>query len=78
MLKKISEEPWSYTLYQDGEKFIISVLCGTSAMYETTIELTKEEIEALKENGAAAIAAKVREQKSKYAKRNITNFQHPK
>lgn len=39
---KIAEEPWNYILYQYEEKLIMSVLCGTNAMYEITIQLTEE------------------------------------
>jgi hypothetical protein len=42
-MKEILQEPWLYSLYEDGESLILSVVCGTVAVYDLTIELTTEE-----------------------------------
>ena len=36
-LTKLAEKPWTYTLYQRGADYILSVVCGGVAMYELNI-----------------------------------------
>ena len=77
MLKKIKEEAWSFTLYEDGNQKFLSVLCGTSAMYETVIELNKEEIVEISMGNIKELSANIRENKSLYESRKILDFKHP-
>ena len=79
MLKKIVEEAWSFTLYEDTDtgKQILSVLCGTSAMYETVIELNDDEQKKVLQGDVKSIAGKVREKNSLYQDRKIQGFKHP-
>lgn len=77
MLKKIKEEAWSFTLYEDGNQKFLSVLCGTSAMYETVIELNKEEVTEVLMGNVKELSAKIREKKTLYKNRKILDFKHP-
>jgi len=78
MLKKIDEEAWSFTLYESTNtgKQILSVLCGTSAMYETVIELNDAEQKQVLQGNVKSIVADVREKTSLYKDRKIQGFKH--
>jgi hypothetical protein len=42
--RKLLEEPWSYTLWEEPSgALLLSVTCGTSAVFEVTFRLTDEE-----------------------------------
>ncbi len=40
---KIYEKPWEYTLYEYGDKLLLSIVCGTVGIYEVNIVLNIEE-----------------------------------
>lgn len=41
---KLIEETWSYTLYQTSDQdYVLSVLCGGSALYEVQVQLSHTE-----------------------------------
>ncbi len=42
-MKEILQEHWLYCLYEDGERLILSVVCGTTEVYDIEVELTPEE-----------------------------------
>ena len=39
------------TLYENGEKLILSVVCGSVAIYLVNLELKKSEVNSYKKNG---------------------------
>jgi hypothetical protein len=43
-MEKILESPWDFIFYREGERHFLSVLCGTTAVFEITIELNAEEM----------------------------------
>lgn len=43
-MKIIEIENYLYTLYKLDDKYFFSVICGTVALYEVTLEFSKEEI----------------------------------
>ncbi len=78
-MKKIDASPWNYTLYENEEgKLILSVLCGTSAMYDTVIKLDNDEIELYSSGQILEVAKKIRDNPKAYSARKITGFIHPK
>ena len=41
----LEKENWCYRLLRDNEKYYLAVLCGSVALYEICVELTKNEID---------------------------------
>ena len=39
----LAQEPWTWTVYADGDRRILSVFTGGVAMWELSIDLTTEE-----------------------------------
>lgn len=65
---------WDHVLYRDGEKLLLSVLCGTVALYEVNIELNEAEREGYLQNGAEMITGlvqRIREDPEPYFPRRI-------
>lgn len=77
-MKLISQEAWSYLLYQDGERYFLSVLCGSVAMYGVTIELSADEIVKITEGSISSLAKEIRNNPQPYNDRRIIGFEHPK
>ena len=42
--------PWNYVLYKHEGSYFISVTCGTSANFDTNIQLSESEIAAFQAN----------------------------
>lgn len=42
-MKKNLEKNWEYTLYENDDVFILSVLCGSVALYTINVELNESE-----------------------------------
>lgn len=42
----LHEKTWSYKLYKNGSDYVLSVPCGSSALYEVDIPLGQEVAEA--------------------------------
>ena len=74
-LKLISQEAWSYCLYQCEERYFLSVLCGSVAMYGVTVELTSEEIAG---DSISSLARAIRSNPHAYNDRRINDFKYPK
>lgn len=74
-MKKLVEKTWSYILYQDdNNSLIFSVLCGSSAIYETNIkfnEQEKSEFEKKGQNFLDVLAEDIRQNEAKYNSRHI-------
>jgi len=72
-LKQIAEKKWVYTLYQSDDGYILSVLCGSSAMYQLNIPLSKNESD--KAIGDAdylnELVKDIQQHPKKYASRSI-------
>ncbi len=54
-MKVIAQEEWSWTLLEDGERLVLSVLCGGAAMYELDIALSPEERALWETQGAPGL-----------------------
>lgn len=77
MIETIDKEPWNYILYSKNGKFILSVLCGSSAIYETTIELNQQEEKAVNEGKVKELVRQIQNSPTRFASRKIQGFSHP-
>jgi hypothetical protein len=55
----LAEEPWTWTLYADGDRSVLSVMIGGHGMWELAVELTTDEIAAYEASGIAGLDALV-------------------
>lgn len=80
-MKKILEKPWTYILYLDNDKYILSVVCGSVAMFEINLVLDDVENAGYREQGEVYIsqlAAAVRDAPKAYMDRHTNvNFAAP-
>ena len=61
-------------LYQTDDNLIFSVLCGSSAIYETNIQLNEQEKSEFEKKGQSfldVLAEDIRQNESKYNPRHI-------
>ncbi len=56
-MKKILESYYNYTLYKDKNRLLLTVICGTVAVFDLTMELNKEEHILFDAQGEAFIVA---------------------
>lgn len=59
-MKEVIKKQWSYTLYESDESYVLSVICGTVALYTIQVQLNEEEINAFKVNGVDYIDSLVK------------------
>ncbi|TAG92671.1 MAG: hypothetical protein EAZ20_02350 [Bacteroidetes bacterium] len=50
-MKEILKKDWEYVLYQNEESYFISVVCGTTAIYDVFFELSAQETKLFLEKG---------------------------
>lgn len=80
-MKLIINKDYNYSLFPFNNKFYLSVICGSVALYEVTIELTKdEEAEYLKsgESFIDKLAAEIQLDSKLFNERIIKNFNKEK
>lgn len=71
-MDKIFQESWSYTLYRDGDRYILSVVCGGVGMYELNIPLNDMEVNVVDDQSAvAALAKEIRVDPKRYVARSV-------
>ena len=58
-MKEIAQEAWSWILFQEGERRVLTVVLGGVAQWNFSVELTAEESAAWEARGAAGIEALV-------------------
>ncbi len=57
----VAEQPWDWTLRQfDDGRLVLTVVCGTSAIYTKDHVLTSAEIEQYRQRGNAYLTALAR------------------
>lgn len=54
-MKEILKSDWNYILYEDNGRYILSVTCGRSAVYQKEIYLNNGEIKLFREQGECYI-----------------------
>ena len=45
-MEVIAEKSWNWMLFADGERLLLSVVCGSVGIYEMDFELTGDEVAA--------------------------------
>ena len=73
-MKQILKKQWEYILYEDSEQLLLSVVCGTIAMFDRNIFLSENEIQQYKEKGVIYInllAEQIRNDPNKYKDRHV-------
>ncbi|ALN83392.1 hypothetical protein LC55x_0087 [Lysobacter capsici] len=74
-MQLIDQRDWAWTLYADGERRYLSVLCGTIASYELTLELDAGERARIGEQGFVdALASEVAYRPDSYKARHVAGF----
>lgn len=71
-MQTLIKKDWEYVLYKDEQKYLLEVVCGTSAMFEVTIALNREEIEGYLSDGESYIsqlAEKIRNSPNEFSDR---------
>jgi hypothetical protein len=77
-MQLIDQRDWAWALYADGERRYLSVLCGTIAMYELTLELDAGERARIGEPGFLdGLAREVSYRPDSYKARHVTGFRAP-
>jgi hypothetical protein len=56
-MKELLQDHYNYTLYEKEGKLLLSVVCGTVAVFDLTIELTQTEAQKFEQEGQAFIAS---------------------
>lgn len=69
-MKIIAEKPWDYVIESRGAEYKAIILGGTSAIFNTEILLTSDEIRLLKQdkNNADLIIENIKKDKSRLTK----------
>ena len=75
-MKEVLKKRWSYVLYESGQNYILSVLCGTVGLYELRIQLNEEEVAMYKADGVGYIenlVKTIQAEPDNYTDRRIDN-----
>ena len=59
-MEKLAEGAWEYTLYRDGARLVLVVVCGTVGIFEWAVVLTDEERGRWEAEGMAGLSDLVR------------------
>ncbi len=74
-MEKLFEEPYFYIVRRDEatDDYFLEVTCGTSAIFECCVKLTKSEVKKFLQNSdsLASLAYEIRDSPSSFLKRKI-------
>ena len=73
-MNTIISKSWQYSLHKEGEKLLLSVVCGTVAIFTVTIELSEQEKNLFLEKGERYIdelAAEITYNPEAFMTRNV-------
>lgn len=76
-MKQIAQSSWSWTLFQDGNSYVLSTLCGSVAYFTTDIQLSQDEAANFSQAGSAyldQLANEIRSHPHVYRPRHIPGF----
>ncbi len=74
IMKEIIRLQWTYILYEQNDRFLLSVVCGTVGIFETNIWLNETETEKYRKSGKEFIdglAEQIRNAPSNYTDRHV-------
>ena len=72
-MELLLKKDWKYSLMKEGEKFMLSVVCGSIGLYEIEIELNPFEVDNFKKAGQYYIeelVEKINKNPKEYISRN--------
>jgi hypothetical protein len=73
----IAEKPWSWLLFEEEAKLLLSVVCGGVGVYDVDFELTGEEIASYRQGGSVYVdqlANSVRAKPAEFESRRLAGF----
>ena len=73
-LTKIEEKSWTYILYKYQDKYILSVMCGSIALYDVNIIVDDSIIKQFENKGITVLdelASIIRDNSDKYSQEHI-------
>jgi hypothetical protein len=59
-LDEVFNDPWNYILCRHGDRYFLSVACGSAGVFTRNMELTSEEFGSFQEEGMESITALAR------------------
>ncbi|MCK6520342.1 hypothetical protein L6R49_02770 [Myxococcota bacterium] len=59
-MHQLAVEPWVYTLFEDGDRLILSAMVGGVGLYELPVVMNEAEVAAYRAEGAPALVALAR------------------
>ena len=74
-MRPVALEPWVYTLFEDGDRLILSAMAGGVGLYELPVVMNEAEIAAYRAEGAPALKAlarRIRDNPRDFAERAVT------
>lgn len=73
-IKEIYRSQWNYIFYRDNDRYLLSVVCGTSGLFERNIYLNRDEADNYKNMGKEYIeelAKQIRNSPSDFQDRHV-------
>lgn len=73
-MTQVERSPWVYTLFEDGDRLILSAMAGGVGLYEIPVVMNEAEISAYRAEGAAALktlARMIRDNPKDFADRAV-------
>ena len=73
-MKELVKKNWKYILYEDKGSLLLSVVCGTVALFDRNIRLNESEQKCYQQNGVAyldKLASDISYSPEKYQDRHI-------
>ncbi len=73
-MEELYRSQWNYIFYQDKERYLLSVICGTAGLFERNIYLNKDEADNFRKMGKDYIeelAKQVRNSPSGFQDRHV-------
>jgi hypothetical protein len=59
-MKQLGLQPWVYTLFEDGDRLILSAMAGGVGLYEISVVMSAAEVAAYQAEGAPALVSLAR------------------
>lgn len=73
-MKELIRDDWNYTLYEQEQGLLLSVVCGTVAIFEVNVLLNEDEIKHFQKDGKdflQLLADTIRSNPDEYFQRKV-------
>ena len=74
MQNVLINKEWAYTLFEQAGNLLLSVVCGTVAVFTVTVKLNPQEVRAFEQQGESFIdqlAQQIADDPQSYQHRNV-------